>query len=106
MWLDGAANHRDTVLVDAGGDGARVRAVAPQAQLLNLPSEVLAEDVVDQGVVHGGALCKHARQEADFGRDGAAVLENRPEAYHAVRRPAADEADADEHGNLQIETED
>lgn len=75
-------------------------------QLLHLLFEAPAEEVVDQGVVHGGALCKHARQQTDLGRDFAAVVQNGPQAYQAVGRPAGDEAYADQNGNLQQSTRD
>ena len=90
--LDVSTDHVNAVVVDAVGDVARVARQARPPQLLHLPFEALAEDVVDHGVVYGGALCEHARQEADFRRDGAAVVENRPQAHDAVRRPAEDEA--------------
>lgn len=61
----------------------------------------MAEDVVDERVVHRGALGEHARQEADFWRDDAAVLEDGPQAHHAVWRPASYEAYGDQHGDLE-----
>lgn len=98
--LDAGADHINAGVVDAVVDAA------PLQQLLHLLFEGLAEEVVDHGVVHGGALGEHARQEADFRRDGAAVTENRPQADQAVRHPAAQEADADQHGDLQSNGED
>lgn len=90
--LDVSTDHVNAVIVDAVGDVARVSGEARPPQLLHLSFEALAEDVIDHRIVYGRALCKHARQEADFRRDGAAVTENRPQAHDAVRRPAEDEA--------------
>lgn len=81
-------HHVNAVDIDAG-DMARPRAEAPTAEFLYLPLEALAEDVVDHRVVHSGALSKHAWQETDGSRDGTAFLENRPQTYEAVWRPAA-----------------
>lgn len=80
---------------------AEPEAVAPQEQLLHLHFEALAEHVVNYGIVHCGALGKHARQEADFRRDGATVFEDRPQTYQAVRSPAAQEADTDQNSDLE-----
>lgn len=93
-----AVGHVNAADPGAFGDAG---AEAPPPQLPHLRLKVLAEDVVDERVVHGGALGKHARQEADLGRDGAAVLEDGPQAHHAVWRPAAYEAHGDQHGDLQ-----
>lgn len=90
--------HVNAADLDAVGDAG---AVAPPPQLLQLGLEVVTEDVVDERVVDGGALGEHARQEADFWRDGAVLLEDGPQAHHAVRRPAAYEAHGDQHGDLQ-----
>lgn len=92
------ARHVNAVDLDAVGDAG---ADAPLAQLLHLGLKVLAEDVVDQRVVYRGALCKHARQETDLGRDGATVLKDGPQTHQAVRRPAAYEAYTNQHSNLQ-----
>lgn len=80
---------------------AWIRPEAAAAQLLYLPFEALAEDVVDHGIVYSGALCEHARQQTDFSWDGATVFENRPQTYQAIWRPAAYEASTDQHSNLQ-----
>lgn len=93
-----AVGHVNAADPGAVGDAG---AEPPPPQLPHLCLKVLAEDVVDERVVHGGALGEHARQEADFGRDGVAVLEDGPQAHHAVRRPAAYEANGDQHGDLQ-----
>ncbi|TNN40526.1 hypothetical protein EYF80_049298 [Liparis tanakae] len=72
-----------------------------QPQLLHLLPEALAEDVVDQRVVDGGALGEQAGQQADPRRDAGAVVEDGPHAHHGVGRPADHEAQADEHGDLR-----
>lgn len=87
-------------VVDAAGP-AELEAEAPQEQLLHLHFEALAEHVVNYGIVHRGALGKHARQEADFRRDAATVFEERPQTYQAVRSPAAQEADTDQNSDLE-----
>lgn len=85
------------VVVDPAGPEAG----AAQEQLLHLHFEALAEQVVNHRIVDSGALGKHARQEADFRWDAAAVLEDRPQADQAVRGPAAQEAHTYQNGNLQ-----
>lgn len=97
------ARHVNAVHLDAVGDAG---ADALLAQLLHLRLKVLAEDVVDQRVVYGGALRKHARQETDLGRDGATVLKDGPHTHQAVRQPAAYEAYTNQHGNLQRQKKD
>lgn len=93
--------HANVVVLDGVGGMAGAPAEAPRAQLLHLLSETLAEDVVDQRIVHSGALCKHAREETDFRWDIAAVPQNRPHADDGIGCPAYYKAKADEHSNLQ-----
>lgn len=88
------------VTVVAAGP-AELEAEAPQEELLHLHFEALAEHVVNYGIVHRGALGKHARQEADFRRDAATVFEDRPQTYQAVRSPAAQEADTYQNSDLE-----
>lgn len=82
-------------------DPAGPEAGAAHKQLLHLHFEALAEEVVNHGIVHGGALGKHARQEADFRWDAAAVFEDGPQTNQAVRGPAAQEAHTYQNSNLQ-----
>lgn len=97
-----AADHKNTAFVifvvvgPAGPD-----AEAAHEQLLHIHFEALAEYVVNHGIVHRGALGKHARQEADFRWDAATVSEDRPQTYQAVWGPAAHEADTYQNSNLQ-----
>lgn len=98
------ADHENTglviVLVVVVGPAKPV-AEAAQEQLLHLRFETLAGHVVNHGIVHRGALGKHAGQEADFRRDATAVFQDRPQAYHAIRGPTPQEADTDQNSNLQ-----
>lgn len=100
LGFDVHADHVDVVVVHAVGDVARVGADAQPRQLLHFPLEALAEEVVDHGIVHSGALCKHAGQQTDLRWDFATVIENGPKAYQPVWRPAAYETYADQNGNL------
>lgn len=81
-----------------------VLAATTSHQFLDLALEALAENVVDDGVAGRGALGKHAGQQAQLRWDGAAGPHGGPQAHHAVRRPAHDEAHADHHRHLQHRT--
>ena len=83
--------------------GRAARAGAERAQALHLALEALAEGVVDEGVVNGGALGKHARQQCDLRREDGAVHQDVIQTHHAVGQPADDEASADQNGDLQAE---
>lgn len=97
------ADHKNggfvAVVVAAGP--AELESEAPQKQLLHLRFEALAEYVVNHGIVHRGALGKHARQEADLWWDAAAVFEDGPQTYQAIWSPAAQEADTYQNSNLE-----
>lgn len=92
-----AADHENAAFVIVVGPEAE----AAQEQLPYFHFEALAEYVVNHGIVHRGALGKHARQEADLRWDAATVFEDRPEAYQAVWGPAAQEAHTYQNSNLQ-----
>ena len=98
-----AAHHG--VIVVVGRRLGRASAAAADAtrcgaQVPHLALEPLAEGVVDEGVVDGGALGEQARQQGDLRRQGGAVSQDAPQAHHAVGRPADDEARADQDGDL------
>lgn len=99
--FDVRADHVNVGVVHRVGDWARLAAQTQPRQLVDLPFEALAEEVVDHRIVYSGALCEHARQEADFRWNGAAVTVNGPQAYQAVGRPTADEANADQNCDLK-----
>lgn len=80
---------------------AKPVAEAAQEQLLHFRFEILAGYVVNQGIVHRGALGKHAGKEADFRWDATAVFKDRPQANHAIRGPTPQEADTYQNSNLQ-----
>ena len=97
------ADHENgafTIVVVVGGPAEPEAEAAPE-QLLHLHFEALAEYVVNHGIVHRGALGKHAGQEADLRWDAAAVFEDRPQTHQAVRGPAAQESDTYQNSNLQ-----
>lgn len=96
--LDASTNHVNIVVTDRVRDFARL---TQPRQLIDLPFEALAEEVVDHRVVNSRALCKHARQQADFRWDGAAVTENGPQAYQTVGCPTAYKAYTDQNSNLK-----
>ena len=98
---DVGTDHVNARFIDGVGTGARVKVEAHPPQLLDLSFEALAEHVVNHGIVHSGALRKHAGQEADLRWDAAAVVDNGPQAHQAVGRPADDEAHADQDSDLQ-----
>lgn len=83
------SDHKNSVVIDVVVDQAWAESQVLQENLINLPFEALAEYIVDQWIVHSGALRKHAWQETYFRWDGAAVFEDRPQTHHAVWRPAA-----------------
>lgn len=96
------ADHENAAFVIVVVVGpAGPEADAAQEQLPHLHFEVLAEYVVNHGVVDRGTLGEHARQEADFRWDAATVFEDGPQTYQAVRGPAAQEADTYQNRNLQ-----
>ena len=80
--------------------------VGPQAaratQLSELAAKRLAEDVVDERVVGGGALGEQARQQADERRHAvlAPGVEHGPETDRHVGCPGHHEASADQDSHL------
>ena len=98
---DVSTDHENARFIDGVGNLARLPAEALPPQLPHLAFEALAEHVVNHGIVHSGALRKHAGQKADLRWDAAAVVDNGPQAHHAVGRPAGYEAPADQDSNLQ-----
>ena len=94
------AHHRVPALVDHRL--GRAAADATQcAQVPDLALEPLAEGVVDERVVDSGALGEEAWQQGDLRRQGVAAAQDVPQVHQAVRRPADDEARADQDGDLR-----
>ena len=75
------------------------------AQMPHFALETLAEGVVDERVVDGGALGEQAWQQGDLRGQGGAAAQDVPQAYHGVGRPADDEARADQDGDLHMQEE-